>query len=50
MPVKPSESEEKYYARKEFEEKKKREEIKQIKIEIEEKQRLKELHFMRCPK
>ncbi len=50
MPVKPSEREDEYYARKEFEDKKKREEEKQIEMEIAEKQRLKELHFMQCPK
>ena len=50
MPVKPSDREEEYYARQEFEEKKKREKEKQIKLEVAEKQRLKELHFMKCPK
>lgn len=50
MPVKPSEREEEYYARKEFEDKQKREEVKQIEMEIAEKQKLKELHFMNCPK
>lgn len=50
MPVKPSEREEEYYARKEFEEKKKLEELKQTSMEAAEKKRLKELHFMKCPK
>ncbi len=50
MPVKPSDREEEYYARKEFEDKQKREEVKQIEMEIAEKQKLKELHFMNCPK
>ena len=50
MPVKPSEREEEYYARKEFEDKQKREEVKQIEMEIAEKQKLKDLHFMNCPK
>jgi len=50
MPVTPSEREEEYYARKEFEDKQKREEVKQIELEIAEKQKLKELHFMNCPK
>ena len=50
MPVKPSDREEEYYARKEFEDKQKREEVKQIDMEIAEKQKLKELHFMNCPK
>ena len=50
MPVKPSEREEEYYARKEFEDKKTREKKKQSDMEIAEKQRLKDLHFMSCPK
>ena len=50
MPVKPSDREEEYYARKEFEDKQKREKVKQIEMEIAEKQKLKELHFMNCPK
>jgi uncharacterized protein len=50
MPVKPSDREEEYYARKEFEDKQKREEVKQVEMEIAEKQKLKDLHFMNCPK
>jgi uncharacterized protein len=50
MPVKPSDREEEYYARKEFEDKQKREEVKQIEMELAEKQKLKDLHFMNCPK
>ena len=50
MPVTPSEREDEYFARKEFEQMKKLEEDNQIKLESNEKQRLKELHFMRCPK
>ncbi len=50
MPVKPSSKEEEYIARLEFEEKKKREEERTKKLLAEEKSRLKELHFMRCPK
>lgn len=50
MPVKPSEKEEEYFARLEFEEKKKREKERIAKLEADEKKRLKELHHMRCPK
>lgn len=50
MPLKPSEQEEEYFARKEFERKKKIEEEKHKKLNEEEKKRLKELHYMRCPK
>jgi len=50
MPVTPSEREDEYFARKEFEQMKKLEKDNQIKLESNEKQRLKELHFMRCPK
>jgi hypothetical protein len=50
MPVKPSEQEEEYFARKEFARKKKIEEEKHKKLGDEGKRRLKELHYMRCPK
>lgn len=50
MPVKPSEHEEEFFARQEFERVKKIEEQRSHQIEAEEKQRLKELHYMRCPK
>ncbi len=50
MPIKPSEKEEEYFARVEFERRKKIEEEKQKNLVEEEKQRLKELHYMRCPK
>ena len=50
MPDKPSEKEDEYFARQEFERKKKEEEEKQQKLEIEEKKKLKNLHFMNCPK
>lgn len=48
--MKPSEREEEYMARKEYERLKKIEEGKHTKLAGEEKKRLKELHFMRCPK
>ena len=50
MPLKPSEQEEEYFARMEFEKKKKIEEEKHKKLNAEEKKSLKGLHYMRCPK
>ena len=50
MVGKPSEKEEEYFARVEFERRKKIEEEKQNKLATVEKQRLRELHDMRCPK
>lgn len=50
MTRKPTESEEEYFARVEFERKKKAEEESRKKLADAEKKRLKELHFMRCPK
>jgi hypothetical protein len=49
MPVKPSEKEEEYFARLELERRKKNEQEKLKRLAEEEKQRLKELHYMRCP-
>ena len=50
MPVKPSDKEEEYFARQELEKRKQMEEEKHKKLAAEEKKRLKELHYMRCPK
>ncbi|OGP12041.1 MAG: hypothetical protein A2X87_08020 [Deltaproteobacteria bacterium GWC2_42_51] len=50
MPDKPSEQEQEYFARIEYEQRKKSEEEKQRRLAEEEKKRLKELHHMRCPK
>lgn len=50
MSRKPSEKEEEYFARMEFEKRKKAEEEKQRKLAEEEKKRLRELHYMKCPK
>lgn len=50
MPVKPSDPEEEYFARQELELRRKLAEERQAKVEEEEKQRQRELHFMRCPK
>ncbi|MFQ3573652.1 MAG: zf-TFIIB domain-containing protein [Thermodesulfovibrionales bacterium] len=48
--MRPSELEEEYMARKEFERLKKLEDEKQKKMMESERQKLKELHFMKCPK
>ena len=50
MPDKPSEREEEFIARKEYERLKKIEEEKHRNLAAEEKKKLKELHHMRCPK
>ncbi len=50
MPKNPGEKEEEYFARMEFEKKKKQEEEKQKKLAEVEKKKLKELHDMKCPK
>ncbi len=47
---KPSEKEEEYFARLEFEKRKQAEEEKQKRLAEEEKKRLKALHYMKCPK
>jgi len=50
MPVKPSEKEEEYFARLEVERKRKLGEERHGQLKEEERQRMKALHFMRCPK
>ncbi len=50
MTRKPTESEEEYFARIEFERKRKAEEDKQKRLAAEERKRLKDLHQMKCPK
>ncbi len=50
MARKPTESEEEYFARVEFERRKKAQEEKQKNMAAAEKKRLKELHYMHCPK
>ena len=50
MVVKPSKKEEEYFAQMEFERKKKIEDEKHKKMAAGERQRLKELHYMCCPK
>jgi len=50
MPDKPSEREEEYIVKKEYEKLKKLEEEKRRSLAAEEKKKLKELHYMKCPK
>jgi len=50
MVLKPSEKEEAFFARQEFEKKKKLEEERQNKLAEEQKKKAKELHYMKCPK
>ena len=50
MTRKPSESEEEHFARIEFERRKKIEREKQEKLAGEEKKRLRDLHYLKCPK
>lgn len=50
MVRKPTESEEEYFARLEFEKRKKAEQEKQQSLASAEKKRLRELHHMKCPK
>ncbi len=48
--MKPSEKEEEYYARMEYEKKRKLEEQKTGSMAGEERKKLKDLHYMKCPK
>jgi uncharacterized protein len=50
MPVKPSDSEEEYFARQEAERRRKLAEERQARIALEERERARALHFMKCPK
>ena len=50
MPVKPTETEAEYFDKVEFERRKMRETEKQAQFVEEDKRKLKELHYMRCPK
>ena len=50
MPVKPTEKEEEYYAKMEFERKQKLELQKQRALSEEQRKRSQELHRMKCPK
>ena len=50
MPLKPTEREEEYFVRIEQELRQQREEQKKKQASKEEREKLKELHFMKCPK
>jgi hypothetical protein len=50
MPVRPSENEEEYFARQEFERRKQAAADRQARIQVEEREREKALHYMKCPK
>jgi hypothetical protein len=50
MPIKPTEHEDEYFARIEQEMKKKIENQKKKRTSKEEREKLRELHFMKCPK
>jgi hypothetical protein len=50
MPVKPTDQEQEFIARKEFERMQKNKTEMSQKMDASEKQKLKELHHMRCPK
>jgi len=50
MPVKPTEQEEEYFALREFERLKQIEQERQHKLAAAERERLKKLHYMQCPK
>lgn len=50
MPMKPSETEEEYFARMEYEKLKKIQEEGQKKLAADQKIKEKELHYMKCPK
>jgi Zn finger protein HypA/HybF involved in hydrogenase expression len=50
MTRKPTESEEEYFARQEFERRKSLEAERQAALAREERERLRELHHMKCPK
>lgn len=50
MPIKPTEHEDEYFARLEQEIKKKAREQKNKRISDEERDQLRKLHFMKCPK
>ena len=50
MPLKPSDPEEEYFARQEFERRQKEAAARASQLVEEERRRLRELHHMRCPK
>ena len=50
MPVKPSAQEEEYFARQEAERRRKLAQERQARLQAEERERERALHFMKCPK
>lgn len=50
MPVKPSSTEDEYFARSEAQLKRKLAEERQAKLLVEDRERERQLHFMKCPK
>ena len=50
MPVKPSDAETEYFARQEFERRRQLERARQAEQAQREREQLKQLHFMKCPK
>lgn len=50
MPVKPSDKEEEYFAKEEIQRRLKAQAEKTLRLAEEEKQRLRELHYLHCPK
>jgi len=50
MPIKPSETEEEYFARMEYERLKKSQHESQKKLATDQRAKEKELHYMKCPK
>lgn len=50
MPVKPSETEEEFFARKEYDRLKKSQEDSQKNLAADQRAKEKELHYMKCPK
>lgn len=50
MPIKPSETEEEYFARKDYETRRTRSVKVQQALQEEERAKIKALHFMKCPK
>lgn len=50
MPVQPSDQEQEYFAREEMKRRKKDQEALAARMAEEEKRKLKDLHFMKCPK
>ncbi len=50
MPVKPSANEDEYFVRQETERRRKAADERQTQLKAEERERVRDLHFMKCPK